>query len=609
MARTILGASPLGISFFGELFEDKNSLNYLKPHEPYTFEQADALSKKGGVTISRDKLKNITVNPNSESTSTTKKPGGSEGGPAATGTPTTLPGLTGDLKLDNGLGFRTFGDKKSIFTNKESNPRTFHLFGERDDESKGVGATPSIIEFINSSKEIYYNSNYLDQNSTIPQIISTLDNLQKKISQETGAQSRKGESIKLRYADFAYLKKLGVYPANRLVIARRFDTGIGDNLATYVGEPISLIPSWRKDGENFVDITFKEQWANHEQTTFTGTDKAGSIGGLFKQYGFGEGEVNNQTKGGGNIFALPGYTEWLQYQLFKEAGITDPNNLILLPQGNPNIIRKSKRRTTFNEDGAFSGLDYSFSIKIDTEYEIKYIDGIDPTVIYFDIISNLLSFGTSDSQFQFDGRFSEKLKEKIDALSSGSYEVVMQQIGDTVGDFVQVAGRFLENIAGTLFGGEGFGGKINITEALLSSQIKKYRLHFLATINALTGAPSGIYHVTIGNPLRPIFQSGDLIPGSNGFKIILGPELGYNNLPTTIKFEGTLTNARECGLQEIYRKFSPLPIRKVEPTNSHVYAEDEELIIRSSQIQRPRTTTAESTSRPEFSRNFFNRNR
>jgi hypothetical protein len=609
MARTILGASPLGISFFGEL-EELNSLNYLKPHESYTFEQADALSKKGGVTISRDKLQNIKVNPNSASTSTTQTQGGAQGGPAATGTSTTLPGVgEGGLKLDNGLGFRTFGDKKSIFTNKESNPRTFHLFGERDNRSKGVGATPSIIEFINSSKEIYYNSNYLDQNSTIPQIITTLDNLQKEISPETGAQSRKGESIKLQYADFAYLKKLGVYPANRLVIARRFDTGIGDNLATYVGEPISLIPSWRKDGENFVDITFKEQWANHEQTTFTGTDKEGSIGGLFKQYGFGEKDVNDQTKGGGNIFALPGYTEWLQYRLFKEAGITDPNNLILLPQGNPNIIRKSKRRTTFNEDGAFSGLDYSFSIKIDTEYEIKYIDGIDPTVIYFDIISNLLSFGTSDSQFQFDGRFSETLKKKIDDLSSGSYEVVMQQIGNTVDDFLRVAASFLKDIAGTLFGGEGFGGKINITEAVLSSQIKKYRLYFLATINALTGAPSGIYHVTIGNPLRPIFQSGDLIPGSNGFKIILGPELGYNNLPTTIKFEGTLTNARECGLQEIYRKFSPLPIRKVESTNLGVDAKEEELIIRSSQIQRPRTTTAESTSRPGFLRNIFNRNR
>jgi hypothetical protein len=585
MARTILGASPLGISFFGEL-EELNSLNYLKPHESYTFEQANALSKKGGVTISKKNLENIKVKDNSGSKSTQT---GAQGGPEATGTPTTPSDLTGDLKLDNGLGFRTFGDKKSIFTNKESNPRTFHLFGERDDRSKGVGTMSSIIEFINSSKEIYYNSNYLDRNSTIPQIISTLDNLQQKISEETGAQSRKGESIKLKHSDFAYLKKLGVYPANRLVIARRFDTGIGDNLATYVGEPISLIPSWRKDGENFVDITFKEQWTNHEQTTFTGTDTKSSTGGLFKQYGFGEGEVNNQTKGGGNIFALPGYTEWLQYKLFEGAGITDPNNLILLPQGNPNIIRKSKRRTTLPDDNAFSGLDYSFSIKIDTEYEIKYIDGIDPTVIYFDIISNLLSFGTSDSQFQFDGRFSETLKKKIDDLSSGSYEVVMQQIGKTINDFVEAAGKFLGNIGGTLFGTEEFNkGKINITEAFLSSQIKKYRLYFLATINALTGAPSGIYHVTIGNPLRPIFQSGDLIPGNN-FKITLGPELGYNNLPTTIKFEGTLTNARECGLQEIYRKFSPLPIRKAESTNLRVDAKEEELIIRSSQIQRPRT--------------------
>ena len=71
--------------------------------------------------------------------------------------------------------------------------------------------------------------------------------------------------------------------------------------------------------------------------------------------------------------------------------------------------------------------------------------------------------------------------------------------------------------------------------------------------------------------------------------LTLGPELGYNNLPTTIKFKCKLENARPCGLQEIYRKFSPLPIRKAESTNLRVDDKEEELIIRSSQIQRPRT--------------------
>jgi hypothetical protein len=551
MARTILGASPLGISFFGET----DGKNWLKPHDEFSQEEAKNLD---GST---------------RETRTDKA---------------VIEGKSREITLDNGLGFRTFGDKKSIFTNKESNPRTFYLYGERVTSPEQTEETLTYIDFIKSSNESYYNSNYLDQNSTIPQIISTLDGLQKP-SKESDAQPGKGSSIKLKHSDFAYLKKLGVYPANRLVIARRFDTGVGDDLASYVGEPISLIPSWIEDGNNFIRITFAEEWENHENTSFTVGDSK-SIGNFFSEYKFGEKAVNDQLNSGLGIFSQPGFTEWIQYKLFEKEGITDANNLIILPQGNPNIIRKSKRRTTFSEDKSFSGLKYTFQIDIKAEYEIKYIDGIDPTVIYFDIISNLLSFGTSDAQFQFDGRFNKKMKKILDELSSGNFVTVMGVLGGFINNIAKTAGDILKtgfNLLKGLFSDES--DDTNFTNVLLSSQIKKYRLHFLATINALTGSPSGIYHVTVGNPLRPIFASGDLLPDANSMNLTLGPELGYNNLPTTIEFSCKLENARPCGLQEIYRKFSPLPIRKAESTNLRVDDKEEELIIRSSQIQRPRT--------------------
>jgi hypothetical protein len=553
MARTILGASPLGISFFGET----DGKNWLKKHDEFTQKEAEKLD--GSTT---------------RTTTDTVK----------------VEGEVRKITLDNGLGFRTFGDKKSIFTNKESNPRTFYLYGERQEQTN---EKLTYIDYIKSSDEIYYNSNYLDQNSTIPQIISTLDGLQKSISKESGAQPGKGSSIKLKHSDFAYLKKLGVYPANRLVIARRFDTGVGDDLASYVGEPISLIPSWIEDGNNFIDINFAEEWENHENTSFAKSGDSKSIGNFFSEYRFGEKATNDQANSGFGVFAQPGFTEWLQYKLFKGLELTDANNLILLPQGNPNIIRKSKRRTTYSEDRSFSGLKYTFGIDIKAEYEIKYIDGIDPTVIYFDIISNLLSFGTSDAQFQFDGRFNKKMKEILDDLSSGNFVTVMTRLGGFINDIVSAAGEILKTAAnlvkGLLTGSSD--NTNNFTNALFSSQVKKYRLHFLATINALTGSPSGIYHVTVGNPLRPIFASGDLLPNINSMKLTLGPELGYNNLPTTIKFECKLENARPCGLQEIYRKFSPPPIRKLVTAEDLNPVEDsqEQLIINASQITRTRT--------------------
>ena len=85
-------------------------------------------------------------------------------------------------------------------------------------------------------------------------------------------------------------------------------------------------------------------------------------------------------------------------------------------------------------------------------------------------------------------------------------------------------------------------------------------------------------------------------------KITLGSELGYNNLPTTIKFSCKLKNARPCGLQEIYKKFSPAPIRQVDnklginPDS----VREEKNILRPSNINRPRTTTSSPVPVPNF---------
>jgi len=71
-----------------------------------------------------------------------------------------------------------------------------------------------------------------------------------------------GTRARLRPSDFAYLKNLGVYPNNRLIIARRFSGPVGDNIFTNGGGPISTLISWRKPEEDFLDITFGEEWTD-----------------------------------------------------------------------------------------------------------------------------------------------------------------------------------------------------------------------------------------------------------------------------------------------------------------------------------------------------------
>jgi hypothetical protein len=87
----------------------------------------------------------------------------------------------------------------------------------------------------------------------------------------------------------------------------------------------------------------------------------------------------------------------------------------------------------------------------------------------------------------------------------------------------------------------------------------KYKHVLMGIVSALTGAPSTPWHVTIGNPLRPIFCSGDMYTDS--VKLTLGPTLAFNDLPSSVDIDFTLTSARTCGIDEIFRKLSTGEIR------------------------------------------------
>lgn len=561
----LLGSSPLGLSFFSKLGggseRPRNNEYWLKSHAPYDEAKANEVIKgiSGTGTTSVNQYGSA----------------GSRGSSGSSGSS----GAVGNIPMDYGIGARTFGDKVSIFTHNSKLPRTFHVGSERSISPN----TNSLADFIKSEDKVYDN-NWIDEYSSINKIVEFLKGGNNAIKGgNDGPQLTAG---RLQIADFAYLKNLGVFPANRLIIARRFMIGIGDDLLRYESEPVSVIPSWFADGANPVDITFGEAWTDVQQL-----DLAALAGELSKEYSFEQSTIKKTIDNAGGILTLPGFTEWMQYYLFEEAGIIDKNQLQLLPQGNPNIIRKAQTRSTYLDNASFSGLQYSFSVNINAEYEIKYIDGIDPTNIYFDIISNLLSFGTSESQFQFDGRFNEKARNFIDIMSGGDFKKIMEEVGKILGKLLEV-GKNIVNLVDKMI----TNGKVDIagqeysfTQIILSSQIKKLRLKFIGIINALTGSPSGIYHVTIGHPLRPIFCSGDLVPagsGSDGMKITLGPELGYNNLPTSIKFSCTLKNARPCGLQEIFKKFSPSKIRNAQPLSSSQSIKASDEFIRNSIIQR-----------------------
>lgn len=382
-------------------------------------------------------------------------------------------------------------------------------------------------------------------------------------------QLSKASKSSLRPQDFAYLKHLGVFPNNRLMIARRFPTPMRDNIMDKGGEgvtPLSVLISWKPQNEDFLDFSFGEEWMDAEADF---TSILSQIGGDFgiKNMGAGVGK-------GINILPLPGFTELLQRKFMTQLGILSPDRANqILPSGNPNIIKKAKRRKTIAYGDAGSGLKATVNIKMVVEYEQKFISGIDPTVAWMDILNNALSFGTSNSD---NYGLSTNFAKTITKYTGNN--AIQNIIADVVEVFKSLAGKIKKSIDGLrelmnkssediiekakdIISGDNANIAINLITKSINATIRKYQVQVVGIAHALSGLPSTPWHITLGNPLRPIYTSGDMLVEDVNVK--LGSTLAFNDLPASIKVEFTMTNARPLGLQELLSKFNTGYLRSV----------------------------------------------
>jgi len=394
----------------------------------------------------------------------------------------------------------------------------------------------------------------------------------------------------LKATDFAYLKYLGVYPNNRLMIARRFATPSADNIMVKrkskkdmasVATLISWVP---ENAESFVDITFGEEWIG-SKADFTGI--LNSLGDDFKKTGMGK-----IAAGGGGALPLPGFTEIFQRKFLAELGLLEDSAAGAIPAGNPNLIKEAKQRKTVPYGSSESGLTCKIDIKMTCEYELKFIAGIDPTIVWMDIIGMIGRFGTSESA---NYGLSQKVAAQLGSWAADPYKMLDDVIDGIKAALLAakdelVAGIELIYSEATVLADEMIRGSddkkspgvaakelaldvktagytlikklVYVGREVVAASVMKYRVEMMGIVNALTGNPSTPWHITIGNPLRPVFCSGDMLVMTTNLK--LGPELAFNDLPSSIIAEFTMSNARPLGLQEIMAKFNSGYLRTVD---------------------------------------------
>jgi hypothetical protein len=428
---------------------------------------------------------------------------------------------------------------------------------------------------INTKGEKNTNRKSLHNNSIYD--VSVL-NIIEKLSGTKGA---------LRPADFAYLKNIGVYPNNRLIIARRFATPADDNIMiakknSELGSLATLI-SWIPETDDFLQITFGEEWMDSEadfKTILTSLGEDFLLGNL--------GGIGGAA---GNALPLPGFTEIFQRNILASLDLIENSDKNSIPAGDPNLIKQAKRRKLIGYSEAGAGLKTTINIKMVCEYELKYISGIDPTIVWMDLLGMITRFGTSNSEKyglseKAAGKFTtwannpnQLINDVADAIST-SVEAIIEEVKAAIIKVAQIAsdankdtekantqkdrqaGIDKEKNEGIKIADE---LKTKLKDAAkkgLSGLLQKYRVKIIGVINALASLPSTPWHITIGNPMRPTFCSGDMLV--EAVSLSLGPNLAFNDLPSSIRVEFNLTNARALGLQEIMSKFNSGYLRTVD---------------------------------------------
>jgi hypothetical protein len=387
-------------------------------------------------------------------------------------------------------------------------------------------------------------------------------------------------AMKLDYAHFAYLKNVGVYPNNRLIIARRFSGGVGNDLTAISGAPLSTIVTYFGESEEPFSIQFNEVYTDAEGSF---TKVLNDIGDDILMGDNKGGKLGDSASKGFGIIPLPGIVEGAQHKIMNRLGLSNIGGPGDSPLGNPNLIRKARQRDVPGKGEAGAALEAKFTVKMIVEYEQKFINGVDPTLVYLDLIQNALTFGTSDSVFQFSPAFATGVKGFIKNLISGDISAISSALREFVtsliNEMISTVTELVKQLQDALDTknkpkeeeteqqktdrekkaiatvGENIKNLLGaISNSTIGTIVSRYKVRLLGIANALTGSPSTPWHVTIGNPKKPIFSSGDM--ECTSVNLSLGSTLAFNDLPTSIKLEITLQNARPLGAQEIFNRFN-----------------------------------------------------
>lgn len=367
------------------------------------------------------------------------------------------------------------------------------------------------------------------------------------------------------YSDFMYCKYLGQMPNSYLVTLRRFPTPVDDYISS-AGEtgklrksvkssnplPMGTMVTWMNTPGNDIEsiltysvaMPYTERKAQLESASNNADQSSkplNAAAALFdptyrQQYqkGYAGGAVNPYIS---KIFPVddPPYSG-----LF---GARDNNKVY----GPVDAVKKVYGRS---EDG----IDFDQTFKLTFEYELRSYNGINGRQAMLDLISNILNVTYTTGTFWGGGytgggahqnnifsnlsifKASGGFTSFIDAFAH-DVSSVKQEVTSSVkaqGGWLNAVKNFLNDLGGMLAGG------------LLN---RLGRPNKSVANSLLSPAPTGLWHVTIGNPFHPIMSLGNMVLTKTTITH-LGP-LGLDDFPSGLKVECELVRGKPRDLRGI----------------------------------------------------------
>ena len=368
------------------------------------------------------------------------------------------------------------------------------------------------------------------------------------------------------YTDFIFCKNYGKIPNNRLITLRRYPFPIEDSVRIGQDRKKSAIPiaqavTWfGGDTENSLsklgvfnwDMPWAELTVTQEDNiegneilvsdisqllNGLGGDKAKGLASKFSDFMSTLGEKND-------VSSYSGYDKVIQ-QYQRDLYTKGPYwNRIYGPV---NVINSTTHRTR-----GIQTTNWRHQFKINFHYSFRSFNGLSPKIVALDLISNFLNLTYNDAQFLNQlPRYFAKTGVKLDQSMQQALGNILASWGTTfqgtsIKQLMDAVENWMDMYTAVLDK-----AKIkpvetieNAAQLFVSSSTKLGGVlpKLLSIKSALSDRAIGEWHLTVGNPMNPIFVMGDLIVTDT--KMVWDEEMGPDDFPTGVKFEVTLQQGK-----------------------------------------------------------------